>query len=385
MPLYRRLWTCGAVVAVFLLAACGSFPLDSSWGDISLIGETPTIMFAFNDRIVQIDPTDGSAVELVDSEGRVRVDDEGNPRPWLVQLTDSPTHFYTRPLMLDDDTLVAAAYEDRLFEVDLPTARIEDADGTPLPGKIVGNPLLANDLLYMPLSEGGIVALNPDDYTEVWRFTPDNAKGVWSEPLLIEDTLYISSMNHMLYALAPETGETRWSLDIQGAVASTPTYANDALYVGSFGRKVFKVSLTGSILAEFTTNDWVWGAPAVVGDMVYVTDLGGYVYALRDSGDSFDEVWSRKVAERAIRMTPLVTADTMVVGSRDHNIYWVSLETGEELIKREMRGEILSNILLIEEGETINETMIVVSTLANEERLVAFSLDRGERRWVYGV
>ena len=109
------------------------------------------------------------------------------------------------------------------------------------------------------------------------------------------------------------------------------------------------------------------------------------MYALRDAGSSFEEVWSRKVAEGAIRMTPLVTADTIILGSRDHNLYWLSLATGEELIKREMRGEVLSDILLIEPSDTVREPMIIVSTLANEERLVAFSLDRGERRWVYGV
>ncbi len=119
--------------------------------------------------------------------------------------------------------------------------------------------------------------------------------------------------------------------------------------------------------------------------MVYATDLGGSLYALRDAGSSFEEVWSRKVAEGAIRMTPLVTADTIIVGSRDHNVYWLSLETGEELIKRPMAGEVLSDILLIEPNDTVREPLIIVSTLANEERLVAFSLDRGERRWVYGV
>lgn len=82
-------------------------------------------------------------------------------------------------------------------------------------------------------------------------------------------------------------------------------------------------------------------------------------------------------------MTPLVTDDTIVVGSRDHFVYWISRETGEETFKRETRGEVLSNILLIEPNDTFQEPMIFVSTTAHEEQLVAFTLDQGERRWVY--
>jgi outer membrane protein assembly factor BamB len=117
--------------------------------------------------------------------------------------------------------------------------------------------------------------------------------------------------------------------------------------------------------------------------MLYVTDLGGNVYALRDSGSSLDEVWSRKVAGGAIRMTPLVVGDTMVVGSRDHNVYWLDRETGAENRKQETRGEVLSDIVLIEPNDTIREQTIIVSTIAQEELLVAFSLETGDRRWVY--
>ncbi len=124
MPLFRRLWTYGAIIVIGLLAgACVGLPTDSTWGDISLIGNSPNILFAFSDRIVQIDPTDGSAVDLRDAEGKVRVDADGNPRPWLVQGSGNPAlHFYTRPMQISDTTLLTAAFEKKLFEVDVARA-----------------------------------------------------------------------------------------------------------------------------------------------------------------------------------------------------------------------------------------------------------------------
>jgi outer membrane protein assembly factor BamB len=386
----RRLRRFGAALAVVVLAAgCANIPIDSSWGDISLIGDesAPNIMLAFTDRIIQVDPADGSLVELRDSNGNVRVDDQGNPRPWQVQVSggQSPIHFYSRPVMTDDATLVAAAYETKLYEIDLAAARVENPDGMALPGHVVGNPLLTENFLYLPISNGGLVAYDPETLTEIWRFTGDDGKGIWAQPLLIESILYVPAMDHYLYALDAETGAEIWSIDLHGAVASTPVYANDALYVGSFDRKLYKINLDGSIAAEFTTNDWVWGAPAVIDNTVYAADLGGYLYALNDLGTSFEEVWNRKVAGRGIRMTPLVTDETIIVGSRDHFVYWINRDTNEEIFKREMRGEVLSDILLIEPNETVREPMIIVSTIAHQELLVAFTLEQGERRWAYGL
>ncbi|MCC6801805.1 MAG: PQQ-binding-like beta-propeller repeat protein, partial [Anaerolineae bacterium] len=193
----RQLRIIGAVVIAGLLAAsCVGLPLDSSWGDVSVIGSAPNIMLAFGDKIVQVDPVDGSQINLFDANGNVRVDDEGKPRPWLVHLQNgTATHFYTRPVQLDADTLLVADYESKLFEVDPARAEIINTNGVALPGHVVGSPLLTESILYVPTSDAGLVALDPNDYTELWHFTGDDDKGVWAQPLLIDDRLYVSSMN----------------------------------------------------------------------------------------------------------------------------------------------------------------------------------------------
>jgi hypothetical protein len=189
-----------------------------------------------------------------------------------------------------------------------------------------------------------------------------------------------------LYALNPETGEEQWRLDLTGAVASTPVYSDGYLYVGSFARKLFKISTEGVIVAQFDTHDWVWGSPTVIDGVLYAADLGGYVYALQDNGDSFSPVWEpRKVANGAIRATPLVTGNTIIVGSRDHNTYWIDRETGQEIFHREMVGEVLADLLLLEPSETLNisEPMVLVSTMSHDELLVAFTVTDGVRQWAY--
>lgn len=382
----RRLLLLGATVLLLTAAACAGGPLEATWGQISLFGEPQNILFAYNDRIVLIDPADGSPVELRDAEGNVRVDDAGNPRIWEVTGTsNTPTLFYTTPIAIEDNTLLTAAYNERLYEVDIAAARINNPEGRTLPGRVVADPLATDDFLYVPLSEGDVEAYTRPELSPAWTF--DTEHGVWAQPLLVDDVLYVTSLDHNLYALDPQTGEEIWTLDLGGAVASAPVYSDGYLYVGSFGRELFKISTGGEIVARYTTNGWVWSAPVIVDGLVYAADLNGYVYALQDSGTSFEPVWEpRQVANGAIRALPIVTEDAIILGARDRNTYWISRSTGEEIFRREMVGEVLADPILLEPSETLNipEPMVVVSTMAREELLVAFSVDEGQRLWRYG-
>jgi outer membrane protein assembly factor BamB len=371
-----------------MAAACVSLPTDASWGDISLVGSPAQIVFAFGDKIVQVDPNSGQPVRLRDANGDIRLDDTGKAREWSVLFNpgSAPLHFYTRPVQTGDTTLIAAAYEDKLLEIDINRAEVSNGNLATLPGKVVGNPLLTETSLYVPLSDGGLLALDPNEFTEQWRISTEKNKGIWSQPLLVDNTLYVASMDHFLYSIDSATGEQNWSLDLEGALASTPVFANDALYLGSLSNRLFKVSTDGELIAQFTTQGWMWGSPAVIDDMVYAGDSNGNVYALRDSGTSLDQVWSQKIANGTIRMTPLVLDDTIVVGSRDHFVYWVDRETGtirtdgQAQIKRDMGGEILSNMVLVNEDQA--EPLIIVSSIDHGNLLKAYTL-QGLEKWKY--
>lgn len=380
----RFRWVLVGALLLIVVAGCSNLPLEASWASVSLYGDPAQIVMAYANTVAMVDPVDGSLTELRDSEGNVRLNDQGNPRTWSLQISGQPAAtFYTHPLDIGDSRLMFTAFESKSFEVDAITAQILNPEGHALPGQVVAAPLRNGDLLYVPISSNDLVAVNAETFDVVW--TLDTERGVWATPLLHEGVLYVPSMDHLLYAVDPATGEEIWQLDLGGAIASTPVVANGYMYVGSFGNKLFKISFNGSIVAEHETNEWVWGAPAVVEDLVYVADLAGYVYALRDTQDSFSELWSRQVAQRGIRPTPLVTEESLIVGSRDRSVYWISRETGEEQLKREMAGEVLSDLLMLQPGEglALSEPMVVVSTLSRDELLVAFSLDNGERLWKY--
>lgn len=396
-----RSWPLLAALLGLMMALTACYPvrLEADWPGLRTIGDAQNILLTYNDRIVMIDPTDGKPVELRNPDGEVRLDDQGNPRVWeFMPEGTGPNHFFANPILLDEETLLAVGYDFKIYEIDLVSARLNQAhqvtgytdesgnrvgrSGTGVGG--IADPVLNNDQLYLGLNVRNLLAVDVPGFTQEWE--AETQHGVWSAPVIVDDVMYFTSLDHNLYAVNPDTGEEIWRLDLQGAAPSAPLVYKDHLYVGSFARKVFKISLDGEIVDEFSTGDWVWGTPAIVDDVLYVGDMSGNLYAQDVSGEGFEPVWEQKIAARGIRATPLINGDYVIVGARDHKVYWVNREDGSVVFSREVAGEVLSDLLLIEPSETVDipEPYVVVSSVANNELLVAFTLENGEREWTYG-
>lgn len=383
----KRVFVTAGALLMLLFAACVPQPIDTNWAHLSVINGQ--IAMPFHDRLALINPVNGQPVELRDPQGQVRRDDQGNPRTWQVTnpagscAPTGPNCFYAPPIQLSENTLLAASYNKQLFEVDVQAARIDNTRGRAVDGHIVGNPITYNNTLIVPFGEQDVVALNLDTFETIWRF--DTERGVWAQPLLVENTLYIPSMDHRLYAVNATTGEEVWRLNLDGAVASTPLFYDGSLYVGSFGGKMYQISPRGEITAQFDgIAEWVWGTPAIADNILYTADTGGNVYALQIGTDSFTQLWAQKVAERAIRASPLIVGDRLVVGSRDSNLYWINRSDGTEVYERPLGGEMLADLLLLEPSETVNidEPLIIVSTMARNRAVIAYTLENVER-WAF--
>lgn len=376
------------LVAALLLSltAVGCIPtrIGVGWAGLSTVGERQNILVAYNDFIVMVDPATGQEVQLLNEEGKPRIDPDTNQvRRWVVNGIQG-AQFFGVPLQLDDNTLLAADYNRRLFRINIPNARIENPNGTAINTQVLADLVSDGDNVFLPSYNKGVVAVNLEDSADVaWTMNTDN--GVWAKPLLYNDTLYFGSMDHFLYAVDAADGTIKWQLDLEGAVASSPVVYEDKLYIGSFARKLFEISLDGEILNSYITENWVWGAPVVYGDKLYAADLDGYVYSLNIGDGQLVENWKTKATGRGIRPSPLVTDQYVVVAGRDGQVDWLATGNGAITIKQDVQSEILSDILLIEPSEALNiaEPLVVISTINHSQLLVAFTLNQGAKSWVY--
>ena len=386
-PMFARFrrWLPLALLSLALTSCVGT-RMGVSWPSIGLVEHDGMqhIAMSYNDKIAILSPANGVPARLInpDSGNPIR-DNENNPRVWeFLGATVENAQFYAQPVRLDEDTLLAADHNGRLLKIDSVIAESQRA--YPLPDQIVASMLDAGDVIYVPYQNGGVRATSRIDFSELWTFS--EAEGVWSQPLLIDDMLILSSVDHHLYALDSASGVLLWQLDLGGSVASTPLLANDRLYVGSFNKSFYEISLDGRILSHYETQNWVWGTPAIDEyGILYVADLSGYVHAL-DSSRGLAQRWSVQVADRGIRAGPLVVDDKVIAASRDGKVYWLDRADGGLINAREIEGapELLGNLLLLQPSETldIDEPLIIVSSVDAGRLLIAFGVD-GRQTWVY--
>jgi hypothetical protein len=106
------------------------------------------------------------------------------------------------------------------------------------------------------------------------------------------------------------------------------------------------------------------------------------------------EIWKQKVATSAIRATPLITGDTIIVASRDQKLYWLNRADGTvrndsegQPLVRDVQSPILSDVLLVQPSDTldIKEPYVIVSTQANDKILVAYALSTAAQKWAYAL
>jgi outer membrane protein assembly factor BamB len=380
----RRYAALALIGAIGVLAGCVPLPADANWGHLSIVDEY--IAVTFHDRMALIDPDDFRPVPLLDAEGQPRRDDQGNTRTWtlLSGARCIPDCFYAAPIRLDDDTLLLASYNKRLVEVDIDAARIDETRSD-IGGHIVGNPILTDELVVVPFSELDVVALSREDYSEVWRL--DTERGNWAQPLYLieENLLIIPSMDHNLYAVDADSGDVRWTVDMEGAVGATPLLYDGYLYVGSFDGNVARITLDGQVTGTFTgAEEWIWGTPAIAPDedgnpILYTADSRGFVYALAVEESGFRELWRRQVAQQAIRSAPIVHNEYVIVASRDQNVYWLNRVTGDTIEAQPAGGEVLADMLLIQPGafSDIDQPTLIVLTMTLSPKFAVFNANTG--------
>jgi outer membrane protein assembly factor BamB len=381
----RRYAMFAALLLVLAVATgCVGTRIGVSWPSLRTIGDAQQILVSYNEMILKIDPRTGSLAELTDSAGQTRFDPEtGQPRLWRVdgrQIENA--QFFSAPIEYTDNRLLVASAALRLLLVDDTAARVENPSGLPLGGVVVADVTFDDERVYVPLSEQGVQAFDLETLEQVWMVSTGNS-GVWSKPIVADGVVYFSSMNHNVYAVDAATGETLWSYNLGGAAAGSPTLYEGHLYAGSFARKLVKLDLSGALMGELEMDNWVWSAPTANDGKLYVTDLGGSVYAI--DAESFSIDWQVKGSGGGIRAAPLVTDEYVIVGSRTGLVEWLNRSNGNEVFERNVESEILSELLLIEPSETLNlpEPLVIVSTVNPARLLIAYTVNQGGQQWVY--
>lgn len=389
-PIRSRAALAALILLTLALSACGGMAGDS-WSGVALGKDQNIVYLAFEEKIVALDTADGT-------------------RLWEYPAKDDrEAKFYAVPT-LDNGTLYIGDWEGRLHSVN-------SADGTKnwiytpdretivgpvslkATDRVISGVAVDSDKVFFGLGSENVVALSRGTAAEIWTFKTGH--GVWGTPLYLpanpevagsRAVLYVVSLDHHLYALDPESGNTLWSKDLGGAAPGNMVYDAELnrLYIGTFASELVVLDLAvRDIVARYETEGWLWDGPAVdIQDdgsrLLYFGDVKGYLYAVRATEDGFEEIWKQHVADDTIRSTPLIVGDHLYVGSKDKHIYAINKADGTVAWNNETDGEVLSEFVSAPVGSGDEaSTLVIVSTSDDNNRLVAYQSTTGDQVWRY--
>jgi len=343
-----------AVMLIFfslLISGCqGSGFIAASWPGITVDGDTAYI--AYNQAIYSID-----------------LEDEGD---LIDAMPDEPIRgatFYHAPLLLDEETILAGGYDNKVYAIDLDSGTWREFFNS-TKNRWIATPIINGDLIYAPNSNGTLYAVNLDGES-IWEV--ETGAAIWAKPVLKDDMLIIASQDHFLYALNANNGNEIWKTDLGASAVNSPVVdENGTLYIGSFGSRIFAInSDNGNIIWEFETEGWVWGSPTLGTDnTLYATDLNANLYAI-DTTDG-DLIWDKQVqAGSSITGSALLYNEALYVVTRGGTIASYDLQ-GERLWKEEIGNE-ENGIEFHGSPVLAGEGLILVSSVGGEAIVYAFN------------
>lgn len=369
------------------LAACGGVAGDS-WAGVARDPNGQAVYVAYNQRVVALDP----------SSGAIR---------WEYKYNNAK--FFAVPA-IDNGSLYIGDYDGRLHSINLADGSrkwVYEPDTDNLIGplsltasdRVISGVAFNDDKVFFGLGSRNVVAVSRATAEEVWTFKTGH--GVWATPLYVHalegdsashDTLYAVSLDHYLYAIDPDTGDHLWKMNLGGAAPGNMVYDEqlNRIYIGTFASELLAIDLDQrAIVDRYETEGWLWGSPALEvqedgGEILYFGDLTGYLYAVEVGQDGFRQRWKMKVAQDAIRATPLVTNGLVIVGSKDKTVYAVSKDDGASVWNSKVRGEALTELVLLpgSDGEG-DGNIVVLGTSDNDELILAYNVETGEVDWRY--
>jgi eukaryotic-like serine/threonine-protein kinase len=202
-----------------------------------------------------------------------------------------------------------------------------------------------SNLLFVSLDGGEISAFSADGdtFTEVWTFPEDDEfacgaedpetrdiEGIYGEPAIGEELVYIGAYDSHVYALSKEDGNCEWSFDTGDPIVGGLILGGAGLYIPSTDGFLYLVDPeTGEEINRFDTGQ-IWATPLLTENgEIYVTTMEGRLWKL--DADDFTPLWDAPFEVSAGLLTsPVLAGDSVIAGGIGNKLYSVDAESGEE-------------------------------------------------------
>jgi outer membrane protein assembly factor BamB len=137
-------------------------------------------------------------------------------------------------------------------------------------GKIESAPVICGGTVFATSSDGKIYALAGKNGNKIWEF--DSGDPIEASALYLKNTVYVGNHKGAFYALDAGTGKEKWKFAAGDKIAGSANYAEisgsrSLILVGSYDNVMHALDAeTGKQAWEYATKSYINGSPAVYKD-----------------------------------------------------------------------------------------------------------------------
>jgi outer membrane protein assembly factor BamB len=351
-----------------LLTACGNRSLASTdWPGLTVQGDTAYLAAGTYIYAVNLANGQETTVTLADKTTPLRFPFDGKGGP-----------FYGNPAFTSDGQMIvgSANINDRKHP-------FFSANATDLVTKWtyqdqakdiwLGGALILNDVIYAPNSDGSLYSFDLNGNMK-GKFVAEDA--LWSSPVTDGKKIYISSMDHYIYAVNPANLNKIWGTELDASIIASPTIKDGQLYVSTLGGTVYALNAeTGDILWQKKFDGGNAGPVAIDGNRLYfgtVMNTTGKIYSLSTEDGSM--IWSFD-AGGAVTSSPLVKDNLVVFVTETGVVRALDLD-GKSMWQQTLDAKLYSSP--VSAGD-----LILVAPMGKSDLMLVAYDTTGAQKWVF--
>jgi outer membrane protein assembly factor BamB len=194
-------------------------------------------------------------------------------------------------------------------------------------------------------ANGTLRALSKTTGVTVWMRT---LQAPLSGSLLVsENALFAGGADGKVYAFAKRTGLTLWTNQYAENFSSQPAAAGRLLYIGSEQGSLFALDqATGNVAWHYQTRGPIHGPIAILNGTVCFGSGDGYIYALRETDSKL--IWRRRTG--AAVQSVVGVENGLLAASLDNFVYLLSANKGSLIWRRLLPGRISARPITAPDG-----------------------------------
>ena len=345
------------VLGVFVLSACSSRTAVNTWPGLA---------------------ADSARAYLANGSEIYAIDLKTGKEAWhYPESADAKHVYFATPVLTEDGQLLIGSEGTNHAFVSINVETGKENWTEPFlgaQGKWVAPPLVFNDTIYAPNTDGFVYVLDLQGKSVADPI--DIGGSLWSAPSTDGKLLYIASLDHHLHIIDPATNTTVGEpVDLGGAAPSSPVVTADGAYVGSFTSNIQFIKPNGNHDTVAEAANWVWGTPALDGDTLYYADLDGNVFSFDTA--SGNQNWTEIKPDGPIVASPLVVGDQIYVATEAGTFF--ALDKDAKIAWEKDPGGDAANIYTT---PVASGDLILVAPYKGDSLLAAYDA-AGKQAWTF--